>query len=139
MPRCHCQTTCRGKNVNSSDREDCEVRVVQRLYNKLLRDINVDRFTDKTGAIAAVFIRQGNDFVRLSTTTVDPNGNRAVGSVLDRNSDSYKQLIRGREFVGPVTIFGQEYYSKYAPLITEDDHRVVVALGIAVLRSSICN
>jgi hypothetical protein len=53
----------------------------------------VDRFTTVTGAVATVFARQGDDFVRVSTSLKKENGERAVGTPLDRAHPAYERLL----------------------------------------------
>jgi len=43
----------------------------------------VDKFTQSTGAIATVFVKDGNDFIRVTTSLKNEKGERAVGTVLD--------------------------------------------------------
>lgn len=112
----------------------CERCELKRFFNLFRQLLNVDKFTKQTGAVAAVFVRQGENFVRVSTTTINEEGKRAIGSFLDRNGGAYKSLINGQKYTGEGTLFGKEYFVKYAPLITEDENRVVVALGIAILK-----
>jgi len=77
----------------------------------------VDRFaSDFLGANATVFVAQGEDFRRVTTSVKKENGERAVGTLLDRKSAAYPLLREGKRFVGRVTLFGRPYITVY-PLV----------------------
>lgn len=44
----------------------------------------VDKFTETTGASATVFVKAGDDFVRISTSVKKADGSRAVGTALGK-------------------------------------------------------
>jgi methyl-accepting chemotaxis protein-2 (aspartate sensor receptor) len=68
---------------------------------------------------ATIFSYDGKDFVRTKTTLMD-KGQSVAGTKLDSNSAAYKALSEKHSYTGPVTIFGKNYESSYAPLIGED-------------------
>ncbi|HXE95384.1 MAG TPA: methyl-accepting chemotaxis protein [Dongiaceae bacterium] len=76
----------------------------------------VDRFTSVTKAVATVFVRMGDDFVRISTSLKKEDGSRAIGTLLDRNHPAYQGLLKGEEFTGKATLFGKDYMTKYVPV-----------------------
>ena len=76
----------------------------------------VDKFRKDTGALATVFLRQGDDFVRVTTSVVDLSGKRAIGSLLDRNSKTYAALSAGENYHNVVNLFGTDYLGFYTPL-----------------------
>src|SRR6478672_1038825 len=68
-----------------------------------LEDMNmdfniVDQFTAKTGVTATVFMKTGDDFLRVSTSVKKANGDRAVGTKLDRQHPGYAVLMKGQTF-----------------------------------------
>ena len=68
---------------------------------------------------ASIFSYDGKDFVRTETTLMQ-GGQSAVGTKLDHDSPAYKALAEKHSYVGPATVFGQNYQADYAPLIGED-------------------
>ena len=76
----------------------------------------VDRFTGSTGAVATVFAKTGDDFVRVSTSVKNETGERAIGTLLDRAHPGYKLLSEGQSFVGLSTLFGRQYMTQYDPI-----------------------
>jgi methyl-accepting chemotaxis protein-2 (aspartate sensor receptor) len=91
----------------------------------------VDRFYNTTHAAGSVFVRSGEDFMRISSTLKDENGNRIIGSLLDRSQPAYKNLIEGAGYTGKADIGGREYMSAYAP-VKDAQGRVVGVIGILV-------
>lgn len=76
----------------------------------------VDPFTAATGAVATVFVRTGNDFVRISTSLSDQNKQRVIGTKLSPDSAAYEALRNGQSYTGLATLFGRQYMTHYAPL-----------------------
>ena len=76
----------------------------------------VDKFSADTGGVATVFARQGDDFVRISTSLRNLQGERVMGTRLDRQHPSYALLRDGQTFIGRANLFGKPYMTHYAPL-----------------------
>ena len=76
----------------------------------------VDSFTATTGAVATVFVKSGDDFVRVTTSLKTDKGARAVGTLLDRNHPGYKATLTGSSFTGLATLFGRQYMTQYDPI-----------------------
>lgn len=75
-----------------------------------------DRFTAQTGVTATIFVRSGEDFVRISTSIKMQNGERALGTNLSRAHPGYARLLAGQSYVGYATLFGTQYLTQYDPL-----------------------
>ncbi|MGR4872432.1 methyl-accepting chemotaxis protein [Variovorax sp. LARHSF232] len=92
----------------------------------------VDAFArDFPGANATVFVVQGEDFRRITTSVKKENGERAIGTLLDRQSGAYPVLRAGRKFVGRVTLFGRPYMTVYEP-VRDAAGQVVAVLYIGL-------
>lgn len=76
----------------------------------------VDRFFASTGSHATIFVREGEDFVRVMTSLKRQSGERAVGTFLGRSHPGYSTLLNGQEFTNKVSLFGERYLSYYLPL-----------------------
>ena len=74
-----------------------------------------DALTAQTGGNATIFAADGEDFVRVSTSVKKENGERAIGTKLDRASPAYAVLRNGGTYVGLVTLFGKQYITQYEP------------------------
>ncbi|WP_347555858.1 Cache 3/Cache 2 fusion domain-containing protein [Robbsia sp. KACC 23696] len=90
-----------------------------------------DQFTSRSGALATVFARHGDDFVRVTTSLKTQTGARAVGTLLDRSSPAYPLIVANRPFSGIAMLFGKHYITKYQP-IADGTGRVIGALFVGV-------
>jgi methyl-accepting chemotaxis protein-2 (aspartate sensor receptor) len=98
-------------------------------YGAMLNDDTgpVDRFAiDNPGGVATVFVKQGDDFRRITTSVKKENGERAVGTLLDRKHPGYGPLMQGQRYVGTATLFGKPYMTVYEPAL--DDRKKVVGV-----------
>ena len=90
-----------------------------------------DRFTAETGGNATIFAANGDDFVRVTTSVKKENGERAVGTQLDRASPAYAALREGKTYVGLATLFGKQFITQYEP-VRDSAGKVVGALYVGV-------
>jgi len=91
----------------------------------------VDRFHQTTNATCSVFVRSGDDFVRISSSVKDEKGNRIIGTLMERSHPAYAELIQGGSYSGRANIGGRDYMSAYAP-VKDAQGRVVAVIGILV-------
>jgi methyl-accepting chemotaxis protein len=84
----------------------------------------VDELHHLTGAEATLFARQGDDFIRVSTTVANIDGTSAVNTHLDPSGKVIRFLRRGQHFYGAVEILGTPYMTGYEPM--RDKRGVVV-------------
>lgn len=77
-----------------------------------------DDFLARTGAIATLFVRSGDDFVRVATSLRKENGERAIGTQLDRESPAFANARRGEVYRGLASLFGKRYITQYQPVKT---------------------
>ena len=87
----------------------------------------VDGFTAAAGAVATVFVRSGEDFIRVTTSVKKENGERALGTPLGAKHPAYARLTAGEPYTGRATLFGREYMTRYLPL--KDDAGQVVGVA----------
>ena len=76
----------------------------------------VDQFSEDTGGVATVFARQGEDFVRITTSLRNLQGERVMNTQLDRNHPAYALVMAGQPYVGRANLFGKPYMTAYAPM-----------------------
>ena len=89
-------------------------------------DDPVDLFELATGGVATVFARDGEDFIRVTTSLRDDNNFRAVGTALNRQHPAYAGLFEGKEYVGRATLFGRDYMTYYSPIANLDNEVIGV-------------
>jgi methyl-accepting chemotaxis protein len=76
----------------------------------------VDDFRKMTAGVATVFVRSGEDFVRISTSLTKQDGSRAIGTLLDHKHPAYERLLAGQEYVGRALLFDRSYMTQYTPV-----------------------
>jgi hypothetical protein len=75
----------------------------------------VDEVKKTTGATATVFVKDGDEFVRVSTNVLTPEGKRGVGTPLAHNK-AYEALSKAEPFCGPVDVLGTAFDACYHPI-----------------------
>jgi methyl-accepting chemotaxis protein len=77
----------------------------------------VDQFSAQNeNSVATVFVRQGEEFIRVATSLKKEDGSRALGTALPKDHPAYAQLVRGEIFTGKAKLFGHYYMTKYQPI-----------------------
>ena len=75
----------------------------------------VDAVRKAHDATATVFVKDGDEFVRVSTNVLTPEGKRGVGTQLARNK-AYEAVIKGGQYCGPIDVLGTAYDACYNPI-----------------------
>lgn len=75
----------------------------------------VDGLTGAMQGTATLFVKQGEDFVRIATN-VKRDGERAIGTILDPNGKAIEAIRNGKAFFGKVDILGEPYLTGYEPI-----------------------
>lgn len=75
----------------------------------------VDEIKKTTGASATIFVKEGEEFVRVSTNVLTPEGKRGVGTTLAR-AKAYEAASKGNIFCGEVDVLGTKLDSCYHPI-----------------------
>lgn len=76
----------------------------------------VDSVTQVMGGTATLFVRDGGEFIRVSTNVKKSDGSRAIGTKLNMNGGAGKAISRGEAFFGQVDILGNPYLTAYSPI-----------------------
>jgi hypothetical protein len=75
----------------------------------------VDEIKKTSGAYSTVFVKDGVEFVRVSTNVLTPKGERGIGTKLAHNK-AYDAAIKGEVYCGDIDILGKSYYTCYDPI-----------------------
>ncbi|MFC0178504.1 methyl-accepting chemotaxis protein [Thorsellia kenyensis] len=75
-----------------------------------------DNFFNVTKSVATIFVKDGNDFVRVSTSLKNKEGKRVLGTKLGVKHPAYEAVMQGKEYTGVVELFGASYMAIYGPL-----------------------
>ncbi|POD30549.1 methyl-accepting chemotaxis protein [Pseudomonas syringae pv. syringae] len=89
----------------------------------------VDEFRSMTAGVATIFVRSGDDFIRISTSLSKQDGTRAIGTVLDRKGAAYERLIAGQSYVGKAVLFDRYYMTQYSP-VRDSGGKIIAALFV---------
>ncbi|PIB58264.1 methyl-accepting chemotaxis protein [Pseudomonas sp. 2822-17] len=89
----------------------------------------VDEFKQMSGGVATVFVRSGDDFVRVSTSLTKQDGSRAIGTVLDRQGPAYQRVLGGQAYIGRAVLFDRSYMTQYSP-VRDTSGKVIAVLFI---------
>ena len=93
----------------------------------------VDSIVRVTGESATIFgwDEAQQDFVRMTTTIRDAQGERILGTVLGQASAAYAPVMAGQAYFGEAMIVGRPYYTAYQP-ITDQAGRPLGVLYVGV-------
>ncbi|AJO81428.1 methyl-accepting chemotaxis protein [Pseudomonas sp. MRSN 12121] len=89
----------------------------------------VDEFKQMTAGVATVFVRSGDDFVRISTSLSKQDGSRAIGTLLDHAHPAYQKLMAGQGYVGRALLFDRLYMTQYTP-VRDSSGKVIAVLFV---------
>jgi len=89
----------------------------------------VDEFKQMTAGVATLFVRSGEDFVRVSTSLTKQDGSRAIGTLLDHAHPAYAKLMAGQGYVGRALLFDRSYMTQYTP-VRDSSGKVIAVLFV---------
>jgi len=75
----------------------------------------VDEVKKTSGGTATIFVKDGDDFVRVSTNVLTPEGKRGVGTALAK-AKAYEAVSKGDSFCGDVDVLGTAFAACYSPI-----------------------
>ena len=76
----------------------------------------VDAVAKEHGGSATIFVKAGNEYVRVATTVKKEDGSSAVGTALDATSPAIAKISKGEAYYGDATVFGKPYVAGYEPI-----------------------
>jgi len=77
----------------------------------------IDELSSELNIAMTIFIIDGDDFRRISTSIVDSAGKRAVDTFLGKGSAAYPAMHAGKSYSGEAVILGKKYLTEYKPII----------------------
>lgn len=75
----------------------------------------VDGLRRSHSATATVFVKDGDEYVRVSTNVLTPEGKRGIGTPLARNA-AYAAVSKGESYCGAIDVLGTAYDACYNPI-----------------------
>jgi len=76
----------------------------------------VDEVVKEHGGTATLFVKAGDEYVRVATNVKKDDGSRAIGTVLDPNGAAIVMIKKGEAYYGEATILGKPYVTGYEPI-----------------------
>ena len=76
----------------------------------------VDAVQKEVGGTATVFVKSGDEFVRVATNVKKHDGSRAIGTVLDPKGKAIAAIAKGESYRGEADILGKPYVTAYEPI-----------------------
>jgi hypothetical protein len=76
----------------------------------------VDEVKKEHGGTATLFVKSGDDFVRVTTNVQKDDGSRAIGTVLDPKGKAIAAIRGGGAYYGDADILGKPYTTGYEPI-----------------------
>jgi len=99
----------------------------------------IDELSNDLGIVATVFVLDGDDYRRISTSIVDSAGKRAVDTFLGKGSAAYPAIQSGKGYSGQAVILGKNYLTEYRPIFAANGRDVIGILFIGNEMATIGN
>lgn len=80
------------------------------------RTILVDSVTRIGSGTATIFVKRGQQFLRIATNVKRADGSNAFGTELNPYGKAIESLLRDQTYYGVVDILGEAYLSRYEPM-----------------------
>jgi hypothetical protein len=76
----------------------------------------VDEVQKEMGGTATIFVKGGDEFVRVATNVKKDDGSRAIGTILDPKGNAIAAIAKGESYFGDANILGKPYVTGYEPI-----------------------
>jgi hypothetical protein len=76
----------------------------------------VDEVQKQVGGTATIFVKSGDEFVRVATNVKKDDGSRAIGTILDPKGKAFAAIAKGESYFGEASILGKPYITGYEPI-----------------------
>ena len=76
----------------------------------------VDEIQKEAGGTVTIFVKSGDEFVRVATNVKKDDGSRAIGTVLDPKGKAIAAIAKGESYYGEADILGKPYVTGYEPI-----------------------
>jgi len=97
----------------------------------------IDTISSDLNISATVFIRDKDDYRRISTSIINDAGQRAVDTYLGSGSAAYPSIQSGKTYVGDAVILGHNYITKYSPIFAANGRDVIGIKFVGIKMTSI--
>ena len=93
----------------------------------------VDEVVNQAQGTATIFVKHGDEYVRVATNVKKDDGSRAIGTNLDPKGKAIESIRKGEPFYGEVDILGKPYITGYKP-IRDSSQKVIGIYYVGYLK-----
>ena len=86
----------------------------------------VEPSISRVGGTATIFVKNGDEFVRVATNVKKDDGSRAIGTILDPKGKAIASIQKNEAFYGDVDILGKPYVTGYEPIL--DSSKAIIGI-----------
>jgi len=79
----------------------------------------VDEVVKQGGGTATIFVKSGDEYVRVATNVKNDDGSRAIGTILDPKGKAIGLIQKKEPCYGEVDILGKPYITGYEPILDQ--------------------
>jgi Cache 3/Cache 2 fusion domain len=76
----------------------------------------VDQVVKEDGGTATIFVKSGDEYVRVATNVKKDDGSRAIGTILDPKGPVIEMIRKGEAFYGEAIVLDKPYMTGYEPI-----------------------
>jgi len=76
----------------------------------------VDKVVKKAEGTATIFVKNGDEYVRVATNVKKDDGSSAIGTILDPKGKVIVSIDKGEPFYREVDVLGKPYITGYKPI-----------------------
>ena len=76
----------------------------------------VDEVQKEAGGTATIFVKSGDEFIRVATNVKKDDGSRAIGTILDPKGKAIAAIAKGESYFGEADILDKPYVTGYEPI-----------------------
>jgi hypothetical protein len=76
----------------------------------------VDDVVKQAQGTATIFVKSGDEYIRVATNVKKDDGSRAIGTILDPKGKAIESIKKGEAFYGEVDILNKPYVTGYKPI-----------------------
>ena len=97
----------------------------------------IDTLSKELEIAATIFMRENNDYRRVTTSIIDHSGKRAVDTFLGTGSAAYPHIQAGKTYNGIAKILGDNYLTEYKPILAPNGRDVIGIMFIGIKMAEI--
>jgi methyl-accepting chemotaxis protein-2 (aspartate sensor receptor) len=94
----------------------------------------VDKFYENTKVLSTIFVKNGDDFIAVSTSIRNENKEKLLGFNIPHTYPGYPSLLNGENYAGIMEINGKQHAINFKPI--KDNHGNLIGLVSVAIDAS---